>query len=51
MQYRIVEGLEIWWAEEKTSFGWERVFGTYGSSEEEARQMLDKVKNVMGEKA
>ena len=30
----------FWWAEEKTSFGWERIVGTTGEDEKEAYHLL-----------
>lgn len=46
MTFRITEGLEIWFAEEKTSFGWEMVYGTYSGTEEGAKENLERYKRV-----
>lgn len=45
-QYRITHGLEIWFAEEKTSFGWETLYGTYADTEEQAAELLEAYKRA-----
>jgi hypothetical protein len=47
MKYRVVQERDfgqsgLWYAEEKTTFGWERVLFTYAESEETANWLLNK---------
>lgn len=48
MQYRIVREKDFtngfWWAEEKTSFGWERIHGTTGADAAEAEKLYRELK-------
>lgn len=42
-KYRIVkDNNELWHAEEKTSFGWERIMWTFGRTEEDSLHQLKK---------
>lgn len=50
MQYRIIQENDmgasgLWYAEEKTSFGWERVHGTMGATAFEADQNYHNAKS------
>lgn len=32
----------LWYAEEKTSFGWEKVYGTMAATAQEANELLER---------